>query len=309
MSDFLVQVVVLNWNGCADTVACLDSLNKQVLARLQVILVDNHSGDNTVASVRERFPGVKIIQNQENLGYAGGNNVGIQEALKQDCDYILVLNNDTVLDPKCIVYLVQEMDAYPSAAAVSPISYFLSDPEKVYFAGGEITHDGEMKHIGYGLSDNDLLSESQTTKWLSGCAILFRKGALRQVGLFDPSYFLIFEDSDWSLRAVQAGYQLRIVPQAKIWHKVSSSFGGNWNLTFTYYYYRNQLYWIGKNFSGRTKIRYYLHALFRIFNRYRFKTMEQNPQQFSNLRKVIRKAIFDFVRRKFGKQELTFLKN
>ncbi len=220
-----------------------------------VILVDNASSDDTVKITGERFPNVTIIKNAENLGYAEGNNIGINFAVANGADYIFILNNDTVIEPGTISTLVQALEIDERVIAASPLSYYYDQPNKIYFAGGKINNKGKTEHqlkIPQG-------EGAYTTEWLNGCAVMVRTKQLIEVGLFDPSYFLLFEDVDWSLRARKAGFELLVVPDARILHRVSSSFGGPKSPELIYYFTRNYHLWFDKNFPilKRTFFHYY----------------------------------------------------
>lgn len=297
-----VAVVVLNWNRTEDTLACLDSLLKQQAIKSEIVLVDNGSTDSSVKTLREQFPSVKIIETGANLGYAGGNNIGIQYALDQGSEYTLILNNDTVLATDSLSRLVADLSLYPDVAAAGPKSLYFEDREKIYFAGGRIGHDGSVVHIGSGSHDGATYNQPCDTEWLTGCAILFRNDALRKVGLFDPDYYLLYEDVDWCLRARKAGYRLRFVPGAKLWHNVSLSFGRTWSPIYMYYYTRNYFLWIERNFSFRQKPRLYYFAFRRALGNILLRNSVLVPADKHRVRRAVLKAIVDYLRRKFGQQ-------
>lgn len=255
--------------------------------------MDNASTDGTVSEICVQFPKVEIIENNQNLGYAGGNNVGLKRALDLGSDYIFVVNNDTILDPDCITHLVSDLEAHSEAAAAAPRSYFLDAPEMIYFAGGSIDEWGRHAHLGNDKKDIVLQSESISSEWLNGCAILFRSKALTKIGFFDERYFLLFEDSDWSLRARQAGYDLRVVFSARLWHKGSVSFERNSSPMYIYYYVRNNLLWIERHYLLPLRLRQFYRAVKRAFGKY--------PS-----RRAVITGVFDFIFRKFGKREYSW---
>jgi GT2 family glycosyltransferase len=254
-----VTAIVLNWNGKYDTLQCLDSLQRQERVTLDVMVVDNGSTDGSVAAVREGFPAVRVLETGANLGYAGGNNVGMKFALSSDSDFVLVLNNDIILDPSCVSNLVAELRSHPETAAAAPKSYYYDKPEVIYFAGGRIDSRANPLHVGGGQRDGPSFASASDSDWLTGCAILFRSSALARIGLFAPEYFLLFEDADWSLRARKRGFTLRFAPTARLWHKVSPGFGGTWSPNYLYYYTRNACLWIERCFpsSHRPYLHYY----------------------------------------------------
>jgi GT2 family glycosyltransferase len=255
-----VAVIVLNWNGKDDTLSCLKSVRAQSNVIVHTVLVDNASSDQSVAAVRESFPEVEVIESGANLGYAGGNNVGLEHALQRGFDYIFVLNNDTVLDPTCLAKLVADLKAHPNAAAAGPKALFMDSPTTIHFGGGVLTQRGVADHLGMGQQDGPQFF-SGDSDWLTGCAILFRSRALKEIGLFESKFFLLFEDLDWSMRARKLGYKLRFAADARLWHKGSASFGKPFSPSYWYYYSRNNLLWIERTFSRRQRPRLYFSAL------------------------------------------------
>ena len=301
-----IAIIVLNWNNKEDTINCLQSLEKQEDVNINIIVVDNGSIDNPVPIIKDQFHDIDIIETGSNLGYAGGNNVGIRDALEQGVEFITVLNNDTVLDPNCIRELEADLKSHPEAAAAAPKSYFYDKPEIIYFAGGEIDPLGSLSHIGYGDQDGPVVNSSRETEWLSGCAIMFTRKALREVGLFDKDYFLLFEDADWSLRAKKKNYRLRIVPSAILLHKVSQSFGDTWSPSYFYYYTRNYFLWIERNFPIHQRPRFFHHAVIRI--RYFSSNREDSSSYYGEkkFRKAIWIGLIDYIFRRFGKCSHSF---
>ena len=297
-----VAIVVLNWNRKNDTLACLHSLEEQEDIEGKVILVDNGSVDDSIFAVSGQFPNVIVIETGVNLGYAGGNNVGISYALDKGFEYIMVLNNDTILASQCISHLLQDLQLHPDAAAAAPKSFYLEAPDIIYFAGGRISRDGRTHHIGGGSYDAPKYNLACDTEWLTGCAILFRSKSLQELGLFEPKYYVLFEDLDWSLRARRRGYRLRVVPEALLWHKVSTSFGKTWSPLYWYYYTRNSFLCIERNFMLQEKPRLYYSALKRAFDATMARTREVSSKDERLIRRSVWKGIVDYVLRRFGSQ-------
>jgi GT2 family glycosyltransferase len=291
-----VYVVILTWNHIEDTIECLDSVLSTTYTETKIIVVDNASIDNTVETITAKYPSVILLQNQENLGYAEGNNVGIRYALKQNADFLFVLNNDTVIGPDTISLLVNDLLENQNAIAVSPKSYFYDCPEKVYFAGGYITETGETKH----LTNGPYISQSYQTEWLNGCALLIRSAYIKDVGYFDPDYFLLFEDTDWSLRARRCGYELRVVPGCKIFHKAAVSFNGRRSPEYVYYYTRNSNLWYEHNFSFRQRIKFHGNTIKKDFST--LKDTLKILLAYTPIHKAIRQAYFDYIVRRFNKR-------
>lgn len=297
----VVVVIVLNWNGKDDTLACLKSLREQKNVVVHMMLVDNASSDNSVAAVRESFPGAEVIQTGANLGYAGGNNVGLKQALNQGFEHICVLNNDTVLDPYCLANLVADLESHPNAAAVTPKALFMDSPTTIYYAGGMISPEGVPDHVGIGKQDGPQFL-SGDTEWLTGCAILFRSRVLKEIGLFESKFFLLFEDLDWSMRAKKLGYELRFVAEARLWHKASASFGKTFSPLYWYYYSRNNLLWIERAFSRRQRPRLYFSALKKTLYTLLFSGDMPGPER-KQIRRSVTRGVGDYLFRRFDERD------
>jgi GT2 family glycosyltransferase len=240
-----VAVVVLNWNGAADTIACLASLAAVASPPLDVIVVDNGSSDDSVARIRASRPEVLLLRAGSNLGFAAGTNLGIRNALERGRQRIMILNNDTVVDPRAIAVMCDELDRHPTAGAVCPLLTFRQPGGLVWFAGATFDpyrgRSGRM--TGYrrpgGAWVDDLPREIDRG---TGAAMLVRREVIDDVGLLDDDFFFLYEDVDWSLRMRAAGWEVRFVPQAHVVHDVAASQGGReLNPDTLYYLVRNQL--------------------------------------------------------------------
>ena len=224
----LPGIIILNWNGFQDSRECLASLLKLPEPLPKLYLVDNASEDGSVEKLKQEFPDqVEYITNSSNLLYAGGNNVGIRKALADGCTHILLLNNDTVVDAMMLQMLLKAA-GYFGDAIYCPKIFYANEPAKIWYAGGKLnlrrcrsSHRGirELDHGQY-----DLLEE---TDWATGCALFGTRKVFETVGLLDESFALYSEDLDYCLRARSAGFKTYYVPEAKVWHKISSSVGGN----------------------------------------------------------------------------------
>lgn len=234
-----VAIIILNWNGCADTLECLHSLARDEYPAKDVIVVDNGSTDNSVRSIRESFPLVKVLAIGRNLGFTGGNNVGIRHALESGADYIYLLNNDTVSDPRALTNLVEKANTAEGFGLFTPAIYYYDEPRAIWFGGssldlalGSATH-AAGQYPAAGNSPSEL-------PWASGCAMLIPAGVARKLSGFDERFFLNWEDVELSLRVVQLGLRIGLVSEARIYHKVSRSLSGMGSTGF-YYHVRNNL--------------------------------------------------------------------
>jgi GT2 family glycosyltransferase len=217
-----VHVVVLSFNQLKDTLSALDSLCRMTYPNFELVLVDNHSTDSTVAEVRDHFPQVVILNQPDNLGFACGMNAGLRRALDLNVDFALVINNDVEVAPSMLTLLVESMA--PSIGAAAPLIYYASEPNRVWSAG--FSRDPvllEMRGGARGQLDQGQWHVPFPVDYLLGCAVLLNVQALRQVGLFDQRFFFYYEDLDLSIKLNKGRYQLLTVPQAKMWHKVARS--------------------------------------------------------------------------------------
>jgi hypothetical protein len=218
-------VIVLNWNGAAVIGPCLDSLARVTSPNLEVIVVDNGSTDHSAAMVRERYPWAELIENGENLLFAEGNNVGIRRALERGAQAVLLLNNDTEVDPGFAAQLLCALDD-PLTGIAGPRIYYHDDPGRIWYGGGGFDILGVPRHRDIRRPEGRARAGPGETAWVTGCALLARREVFEQVGLLDPSYHIYCEDVDLCLRAARAGWRIRYEPSARVWHKVSSSSGG-----------------------------------------------------------------------------------
>lgn len=237
-----VTVVVLNWNNWQDTVDCVESCRRVTHPSVRLLVVDNGSTDGSEAILRERFPSVELLQTGENLGFAGGNNVGIRHALARGSDLVVLLNNDTVVDPVFVTALVEAAAAHPEAGMLCP-KILLHDRPQVFWYAGASYHPwlGWGRHRGAGEEDRGQYDRIEPTERVTGCALLVTRALCERVGLLRDDFFCYAEDLEWGLRARAAGFSLLYVPTARVWHKVSRSTGGARSVAAVRYNTRNQL--------------------------------------------------------------------
>jgi hypothetical protein len=233
-----VAVIVLNWNNAPDTIACLASLAAQDYP-CSVLVVDNGSTDGSVACIRDAYPDVEVFETGANLGYAGGNNVGMRLLLDRHPDYLFVLNNDVLLDTACLRYLVQVAEADPKAGFVGPLILQREEPDRIQSAGTLCDRYGNWRQRGLDELNVDQYDVEGEADALVGCAILMRATTLEQIGLLDERFYLYDEDIDWCLRVLEAGWRVRFVPQSKVWHR-SSNVRASAMPLMTYYINRNR---------------------------------------------------------------------
>ncbi len=249
-----VTLIVLTWNQRELTLACLASLLQLQYDNYQIIVVDNGSRDSTAAAIRQKFPGVIVIENRENLGFAEGNNAGIRMALADKADYVMLLNDDTIADPLMLQELIAVAESNAQIGIVGPAIYSTHEPRDIWSAGNRIAwHNASVGR----LLESDIPSPRQASfevDYVTGCALCIKREVIERIGLLDPRYFIYFEDTDWCLRARACGYASAVVPAARLWHHVSATTGENSPVT-DYYMVRNSFLMVAKNLSGLERVR------------------------------------------------------
>jgi GT2 family glycosyltransferase len=223
-----IAIIVLTWNGRDLTLDCLRSLEAVATPGVRCIVVDNASTDGTVAAVRERYgERITVLENPSNLGFAAGNNSGIRRALAEGADFVLLLNNDTIVAPDFVEALLGPMPASPDIGITAPKIYYAEPRDQIWFAGGEISlWRGTARHIGIREKDRGQYDGARDIDYATGCAMLVRREVFERVGELDPGYRAYFEDADFCMRTRAAGWRIRYLPASKVWHRISASTGG-----------------------------------------------------------------------------------
>jgi hypothetical protein len=190
------------------------------------MVVDNGSTDGSATAIPSEFPEVEFVPLGANRRFAGGNNEGLRRALARGDDAIMLLNNDTQVDPSMIEHLILALEQDPAAGAAAPLIYFAAPSRRIWYAGGRcIPALGHTSHRGLRQVDHGRYRAVEATGYLTGCCLVARREAWERIGLLDESYFIYAEDCDWCLRARRAGFRLLFVPTARLWHQVSASSG------------------------------------------------------------------------------------
>lgn len=242
-----LTVVILNWNGKNDTIGCLDSLQKSENSSFDIVVVDNGSEDNSAAAISKRFPDVKILETGQNLGYAGGNNIGIEYASRLGSDLILLLNNDTIVDRHFIASLLKAAEESPNVGIFGAYPLRFSEPEKLDHLGGR-WNDQTASFDLVGLGASKGFRTDEPLDYVCGCSILVRREVFEAVGLLEPTFFLFWEEADFCIRAKRAGFGIDICYEAELMHKVSASFIGG-SPHKTYFWWRGRFLWMERNCS------------------------------------------------------------
>ena len=225
-----VNIFVLNWNGRDITLDCLASLEKVTYSNANVIVIDNGSTDDSVASIKEKYPETDIIEFPTNLGFAGGNNAGFQSTANK-ADYTIILNNDTIVDSNFVEPLINELESKSNTKQTAPKIYYADKPETIWFAGGKVNlWTGFIRHIGIRKKDSHDYSKKREIDYATGCCICMRTQDFESIELFDQTFPMYAEDVDLSIRLKQKGGSIVFIPESKVWHKVSASLGGEFSI-------------------------------------------------------------------------------
>jgi hypothetical protein len=219
----VVWIVVLNWNRPQDTLECVASLRKLDYPAYHILVVDNGSTDESVSLLRA-LPDIDLLVNEQNLGFGAGNNRGIQYALERGADYVLLLNNDTTVSPPLLSRMVEAARSDPQIGIVGPMIYYSDRPDRVWFAGMHFRHGLYVVRRGLHLGPSP--DSVEEVDFISGCGMLVHRQVWERIGLFDPRFFMYYEDLDFCIRAKEVGYRIVCATQAKMWHALSASTGG-----------------------------------------------------------------------------------
>ncbi len=242
-----VAVIVLNWNGRENTLVCLDALTLVKYENLAIIVVDNGSTDNSVPAFRAAYPRIEVIETGSNLGYAGGNNVGIAHAIRRGAEYVLILNNDTTVDPEAVGHAISVAQTYgDSVGVIGFATYQQNAPEVLHNLGINAGTQG-----GFYVPSPRMLHESDALPIGSahGCAMLLTRKLVETIGLFDEDFFLVHEEVDLCARARQAGFAVLGATRARVWHIGGVSFGGEDSPLRVFYHWRNWPLYVHKRLT------------------------------------------------------------
>lgn len=227
MTNPRIAAIVLNYNGKDVTLQALDSLVKMTWPAYDVVVADNGSTDGSGEAIAAAFPQVHQVRTEDNLGPAGGLNLGMAWAMERGYDYLLILNNDVEADPEMLTELVRVAESDPTIGTVQPKAYYYWDRRRIWSAGGKIRfHEAITSERGEGELDRGQYDRDAEIDYTCGCAMLVRREAIEAVGLMDPAYFLCVEDADFCTRIKRHGYRCYYAHRARLWHMVSVSTGG-----------------------------------------------------------------------------------
>ena len=244
-----LSIITINYNGLKDTCALIESIPFN--DKMEVIVVDNASNNQEAEQISKRFPDVKVIKSDKNLGFAGGNNLGIKTSKGK---YLFLINNDTYFEEFNIQALTDRLNSNPNIGIICPKIKFAWPPQPIQFAGYTPLSNITIRNqaIGFGEEDHGQYETAHPTPYAHGAAMLIKREAIDKVGLMPECYFLYYEELDWSMMFTRAGYQIWYEPKCTIFHKESQATGQNSPLR-TYYITRNRLRLVKRNYHGLNK--------------------------------------------------------
>ncbi len=267
----MVSIITVNFNQLSVTCDLLESIRRQDFQNLEVIVVDNASRENPAAHLAAHFPEVKFIRSEKNLGFAGGNNLGIREATG---DFLFFINNDTELSVGCVQKLVDLLSENPKIGMVSPLILYFSEKTKIQYAGMTAVNPLTARNRTVGQMETNLgqFSKPEKTAYAHGAAMMMPRSVLQKVGEMPDDFFLYYEELDWCEQIRRAGFEIWVEPRAHIFHKESLTVSKLGALK-TYFLNRNRVLFMRRNFGGGLRILPFYLFLF-------FVAMPKNALQF-----------------------------
>ena len=247
--DIDLSIITINYNGLNDTLLLIESIPFN--DKMEVIVVDNASNNEEAEQISKRFPDVKVIKSDKNLGFAGGNNLGIKASKGK---FLFLINNDTYFEEFNVQALIDRLNSDSNIGIICPKIKFAWPPQPIQFAGYTPLSNITIRNqaIGFGEEDHGQYETAHTTPYAHGAAMLIKREAIDKVGLMPECYFLYYEELDWSMMFTRAGYQIWYEPKCTVFHKESQATGQNSPLR-TYYITRNRLRLVKRNYQGLIK--------------------------------------------------------
>ncbi len=294
--DIQISIITINFNGLKDTCELIDTLPLEDKS-IEVIIVDNASNDDETYIIEQRYPQVKVIRSAQNLGFAGGNNLGIQAARGK---YLFFINNDTFFRPQTsnFSHLTNRLESSPKIGVVCPKIKFAWGDNPIQYAGyTPLSHITMRNHaIGCGESDHEQYNTAHPTPYAHGAAMMVKREVIEAAGLMPECYFLYYEELDWSMMIRRAGYDIWYEPAMTVYHKESQTTGQQSPLR-TYYITRNRLLFVKRNNTSISRYLSYLYLICLVGSR---DLLRYTLQRRSDLVKAVSRGICDFINSKFS---------
>jgi len=311
------SIIILTFNSQDVIADCLNSVLHSDTPMSRIIVVDNNSSDRTIEIVKGFLPQVRLIINNQNLGFSAGNNVAIKYAMEDESDYIFLLNPDTTIKPDTLTILLETAQSDQQIGIVGPKTFYsfgrchlpkvtpsqgealreqLGD--RIMYAGGVLNwQNAKNHHRGMGEIDHGQYNQTEETGFASGAALFIKKEVIQKIGLLDEKYFLYYEDADWCIRAKKAGFKIVFEPRAIVYHQ-ESTVTKKGSPNYYYYFTRNRLYFITKFFNPIRALKlFFLESLRAIKNIVKLFNKSEREQSLA-----IVQGMGDFVRGRFGKR-------
>ena len=295
-----ISIITINYNGIKDTCALLNTIPHN--EGTEVIVVDNASHEDEASIIKQRYPNVTVIRSTQNLGFAGGNNLGIQAARGK---YLFFINNDTEFPSgewENVVKLSHRLESYPENGVACPKIRFAWDNHPIQFAGYTPLSKVTIRNhaIGFGEDDLGQYDTPHTTPYAHGAAMLVKREAMEKVGLMPEDYFLYYEELDWSMMFRRAGFDIWYDPCCTIFHKESKTTGQNSPLR-TYYITRNRLLFAHRNIQSPIRLLTYCYLIGIVGLR---DIVVQTFRRQFDLRQATLQGIWDFLKRQKGYKKM-----
>lgn len=282
---YKVGIVLVNYNGAHDTIDCVNSIKESSYINYKVYVVDNGSNNADKQLLEKIKKDVNLIESNKNLGFSGGNNYGISFAIEDECDYILLLNNDTIIEKNMLNHMINTIQKHSDVGVLGCRIHYFNDKNSVWFAGGKIVDFmGTTRHC------MKVKSGFEYVSFVTGCCMLIPREVIQNCGGLSERYFLYYEDADFCKKIVRNGWRLAVDLDAVIYHKVSSS-TKEYSDNYFYYMIRNRFLFIKNNINGIDKIIAYVYSNISLvykFIKYR--------------KKSIAIGLWDFLRKKEGEK-------
>jgi len=250
-----VCIVIVNYNGAKYQNDCIRTLYQMTYTDFDIVIIDSGSHDNSIELVKKEFPEVIVLEQKDNVGVAAGNNIGIKYGIDNGAEYTLLLNNDTEVDKQMLERLIENAD---ERTITVPKIYYYEPSNVLWYAGGDFVFEkGTVNHVGCDEIDKGQYNKKKYVEYSPTCCMLIKNTVFEDVGLIDEIVFMYCDDTDFCVRLFDKDYKILYVPDSIVWHKVSSSSGGNKSKLGIYYMYRNQLYFMKKHKNHISKKTYY----------------------------------------------------